>query len=293
MTTLEDLVQEVILHLNGYTTRSEQATYLKVAISNTETRIKVDDIEQVSRGMIEIGDELVRVESVDRSASVVVTLPKGRGWRGTVAAAHAADETVTMSPLVPRVAVKQAINDTIGAVYPTLFGIADTTFVADNANAVAWQVPALAEVILDVRYRDPLGRWKRVRHWELENRGSIADFASGKSLRILGVPTGLTVQVVYGTRPTRMTDASTFADTGLDESVRELIVLGTQARLIPSLDVARLSIRSINSDELDQPIQVGSAVSLGRELRKQFQERIAEERAILQSRYPGRIHFTR
>ena len=90
-----------------------------------------------------------------------------------------------------------------------------------------------------------------------------------------------------------MTDVSTFEDTGLDESVRELVTLGAVCRLIPSLDVARLSVKSVNADELDQPNQLGSAVSLARELRRDFRERLVEERAVLQGRFPGRVHFTR
>lgn len=291
MTTLEDLVQEVTLALQGYCTKSEQVTYLKVDIDADENRIKVDDVDQVSRGVLEIGDELIRVEGTDRANSVAICLPRGRGWRGTTATVHTADDTVTMSPLVPRASIKRAVNDTIDSLYPTLFGVAETTFTVDDPSRLAWEVPATAEVILSVRWRDAYQDWQDVRHWSLEHKVSTTDFATGKSLRIRGVPAGQQVQVVYGTRLTRMTDATEFDDTGLPESVRELVVIGTTARLIPALDVARLSVRTVNPDELDQPVQLGSASSLSRELQRTFRERLVEERAALQSRYPGRIHY--
>jgi hypothetical protein len=293
MTTLEDLVQEVTLALQGYCTKSEQVTYLKVDIDEAENRIKVDDIDQVSRGVVEIGDELIRVEATDRANSVAICLPRGRGWRGTTAAAHTADDTVTMAPLVPRVQIKRAINDTIEAVYPTLFGVAEATITVDDSSQMAWGVPADAEAILDVRWRDLFDDWQRVRHWELENRAATGDFPTGKALRVKFVPANHEVQVVYATRPTRMTDVSTFADTGLDESVREMVVLGAVSRLLPALDVARLSVKTVNPDELDQPVQLGSAVSIARELRRDFRERLAEERDVLLKRFPGRVHYTR
>lgn len=294
MTTLEDLVQEVTLQLLGYTTKTEQVTSLSRDATVDEDRLKVSDIDQVSRGLIEIGDELIRIESVDRASSIAVVLPNGRGYRGTTAAAYTSGETVTMAPLVPRFQIKRAINDTIGAVYPTLFGVADTTFTVDDPIKIGWEIPAAAEAVLDVRWKDLYGDWQRVRRWELENKALTADFASGKSLRITeAIPANQDVQVVYATRPTRMTDVSEFEDTGLDESVRELVVLGAVARLVPALDVARLSLKTVQADELDQPNQLGSALSVARELRKEFRERLAEERSILLSRYPGRIHFTR
>jgi hypothetical protein len=177
--------------------------------------------------------------------------------------------------------------------WPTLFGVAETTFTVTDPTTMSWGVPASAEAILSVRWRDVYDDWQNVRHWELENKVAVGDFPTGKSLRLRFVPAGQQVQVVYATRPTRMTDVSTFEDTGLLESVRELVVLGTVARLIPALDVARLSVKTTSADELDQPVQLGSAVSLSRELKAEFRARLAEERAALLNTYPGRLHFTR
>lgn len=292
--TLDDLVEEVLMQLHGYSVKGDQLTTLTGPVSASDLSFTVDDVNEISRGVIEIDNELVRVQTVDRTAGVVTILPRGRGWRQTVASAHSAGATVTMSPLVPRVAIGQAINDTILSLYPDIFGVSSVEFTYPGAGAVSFQLPTNAESVLSVRYKDPDGNWQKVRVWELENGMSLTSFTTGKSIRVAEIPAGVTVQVVYGRIPTALTTmASLFSTTGLAASHRDIVVLGAQARLIPSLDVARLSVRTVQADELDQPIQLGSAFQLAKEMQARFVARVRQEKSVLQSRYPAPVHFTR
>lgn len=292
--TLDDLIEEVLLQLHGFSVKGDQLTTLAGPVSATATTLVVDDVNEISRGVIEIDNELIRVQTVDRTSGTVTILPRGRGWRQTVPSTHTAGATVVMSPLVPRVAIGQAINDTILSLYPDIFGVGTVEFAYTGAPAVSFQLPTAAESVLSVRYKDTEGNWQKVRTWELENGMSINSFLTGKSIRILDVPAGMTVQVVYGRIPTALTTAaSLFSTTGLASSHRDLVVLGAQARLIPALDVARLSVRTVQADELDQPIQLGSAFNLAKEMQARFVARVRQEKSILQSRYPAPVHFTR
>jgi hypothetical protein len=292
--TLDDLIEEVLLKLQGFTAKGDQVTSLAEPINSDTLTFKVDDVSSISRGVIEVDGELMRVATVNRPAGQATVLRTGRGWRGTVATSHEEGSLVTMSPLAPRVSVAWAINDTIVALYPSLFGVATTEFVFNSTLAMSWVLPADAEAILAVRYRDYQGNWQKIRRWEVENLLSTSTVATGKGLRIRDVPLGQTVQVVYAKKPTPLTTLQTpLAASGLDTSWRDIVVLGAQAALIPSLDVARLSLRTVSADELDQPVQLGSATSLAKELRARFLERVQQEQSVLQHRYPTPIHFTR
>lgn len=290
---LDTLIQEVLNVLHGYGLR-EQITSLSEDVTASATQLKVDDANEVSRGIIEIGDELIRVQSVDRASGQVVALPKGRGWRGTLARQHPAGSTVTMSPLVPRASIASALNDSIASLYPSVYGVATSSFTFNSPLAVSWSLPDTAEMILSVRYQDFDGNWQKVRRWELENQMPTTSFTTAKAIRIVDVPQGRTVQVVYGRVPSPLLSSSdTLESTGLPAGVRDVVVLGALTRLLPALDVVRLSLHSTSADELDTPIPPGTAMQLANELRKQFQARLDQERSVLQARFPAPVHFTR
>lgn len=57
---------------------------------------------EISRGLIEVDDELMLVQKVSQSDGIVTLLPGGRGFR-SVAATHSAGALVTNNPKFPRV----------------------------------------------------------------------------------------------------------------------------------------------------------------------------------------------
>lgn len=295
MTSLADLVDDVLAQIQGYGASSDNVTSLSEDIDIDDTTLVVDDATGISAGLIEIGDELMWVRSYDEASNSVTILPRGRGWRGSTAAAHATGDTVVVSPTVSRHRVKRALEDTVNAIWPTVFDPVATEFVYTDRTQLAWEMPADAEIVLDVSYRDVLGDWQRIRFWELEQDVSTTDFATGNSLRIASrVPVGQTVRVIYGRRPAVLSaDASTLATSGLAESARELLQLGAVARLLPALDIGRLPVTNAAAAELDQPKPLGSAVSLAKTVEAQFQAALAREQASLHRKYPGRIHFVR
>lgn len=293
MATFGDLTDEVIGNLQGYTLTPDMVTYTTATVDEAATVIPIDMPEGgTGIGLIEVGDELMYVSRVDVDAGTLRLLPKGRGWRGTTAVAHAQGETVTVAPLVPRHRVKQAVNDTIASLWPSLFAVATVEIPWTPGPTFAVPLPDDAEQILDVRYRDQHGNWLRVRRFEAV-RSMADDFATGSALRITEYPPfATTVQVVYGKRPTPLlVEEDDVVATGLPAAAKDLLVLGAMARLVPALDAGRLSVQYVPADELDQPRQLGSAMALAREFKKDYELTLARQQAALQNLYPARVHF--
>ena len=116
-TTLNNLVDDVQLDLAGFTYRQDRVTYLTESIDATSLTLKVASTDNIGKGIIEIDDEMLWVDSYDRQSNTITIAPFGRGYNATTAAAHDVNAKITIAPTYPRQAVKRAINDTINSVY--------------------------------------------------------------------------------------------------------------------------------------------------------------------------------
>jgi hypothetical protein len=71
-TTYADIVNEVIINLQGYTMQQDRATSLSAALtSTTTTTVSVTSTSDIGKGIIEIGEELMWVENFDRVANTL------------------------------------------------------------------------------------------------------------------------------------------------------------------------------------------------------------------------------
>jgi len=80
MTLFVDLIDETALSLTGYTNRQDQATYLTAPMSATDLTFTVADGTVLTRGLVEIDDELIWVDSFDRTSNVATIPSYGRGF---------------------------------------------------------------------------------------------------------------------------------------------------------------------------------------------------------------------
>ena len=224
------MIEEVLINLEGFTLRQDRTTYLTSGIDNNDLTLALASGDNIGKGIIEIEDELLHIDSVDRSDRSAVVSPFGRGYRGTTAAAHALNTKVTFSPSFPRLSVKRAINDTIRAVYPNIFGVASTTFTY-NAAQTTYSLPANAETVLAVSWDTvgPSGEWVPVRRWRQDPTAATAEYATNNTISIYDAPIpGRTIQVIYTKEPTVLSSGSDVFNTvtGLPESARDVIVYG-------------------------------------------------------------------
>lgn len=296
MATFNDMVEEVSLHLAGYTMRQDRTTHLTSSLTNTGLSVVVASVDNISKGLIEIDDELMWVDSFDRSSSTLTISPYGRGYFGTTATSHAANARVTIAPTFPRHSIKKAINDTILSAYPKLFGISSTTF-QYNPAVNTYALPNDAGTILSVSYEE-LGsskEWLPVRNWRVDTSASPT-FNSNTSISIYsGVTAGSDIRVVFSTRPEILENSSDdFAyTTGFEDSVKDVIILGAAYRLLSFVDPGRLTYSSPEADIQTGKIMIGSGTNAAKYVYALFQQRFNEEAEKLKNYYPVRVHYTR
>lgn len=295
MTTFNELIDEVLINLEGFTMRQDRTTYLTATIDDNDLSIALASGDNIGKGIVEIDDELIHIDSVDRSDRSAVISPFGRGYRSTTAAAHTLNTKVTFAPTFPRISVKRAINDTLRAVYPRVYGVANTTFTF-NASQNTYSLPEAAETVLAVSWDaiGPSGEWIPIRRWRHDPMAATVDYTNGNSITINeGVVPGRTIQVVYAKTPTALSaNADVFTTvTGLEESSRDLIVYGASYRMASFLDPGRLTFTSPEADANDQTRPFGSGTSTARYLYSLYQQRLQEESNRLNGKYPVRVHY--
>jgi len=305
VTTFSQMVDEVLVNLSGYTYQQDRSTYLTAAVttltspSSSPTILSLGSTDNVGKGIIEIDNELMWVDTFDRVANTATIAPYGRGYLGTTATTHAVDTKVTISPIFPRYVVRNTINDTIRAVGASLLAVKQTTFTF-NAAVTTYEFENLdIENILTIMWQDigPSKEWIRVRRWDFDPFADVAVWGSGSQTVTIGdyITPGRTVKVMYTTPPAPLVnDSDDFATvTGLPPSSRDVVILGAAYRLLAYLDPARASQISPQADEIDARRAFGSANSAARQLFALYTQRLNEEVSAQQGKYPTRVHYTR
>ena len=303
--TLSQMIDEVVLNLAGYTFQQDRATYLKTAVTTTTSSsaspliLSLGSTENVGKGVIEIDEELMWVDSFDRIANTATIAPYGRGYLGSTAATHTADTKVTISPTFPRNVVKRAINDTIRSLGASIFAVKNTSFTFNAAQSTYAFNNLNIKNILTVSWQSigPSQEWVPIRKWDFDSTADATAFGSGAQTITLGsapIP-GRTVRVVYATDPVAFT-ANTedyVTQTGLPESTRDVVILGTAYRLLSFLDPARAAQVSPQADETDSKRPYGASQTATKQLYALYSQRLQEETKAQQKNYPPRVHFSR
>jgi hypothetical protein len=298
MPTLSDLIDEVRTNLQGYTLRQDRITYLTNAITSAQTEIVVGSQSNLAKGIIEIDDELLWIDSFDKATNTLNVIPGfGRGYQNTTAAPHAQYAQVTLAPTFPRVFIKKAINDTINSFYPRLWSVASTTFTF-NASQTTYPLPDDAETILYVSWQTTGSseEWLPVNRWRADPMANVASFNTQNTINLYeNIQPGRTVQVWYTTEPNTL-DASTddYSDvTGLPQSSADVVVLGASYKLLSYLDAGRINLTSAEADLADSKIPSTAGAGASRYIFALYQQRLNEEALKLADKYPIRIHYTR
>jgi hypothetical protein len=265
--------------------------------------------DNLGKGIVEIDEELLWVDSYDRVGNTASVSPYGRGYLGTTAATHTADTKVTIAPTFPRFSIKRAINDTITAVGSSIFA-ASTTTITSNAAVAAFRLPSGTATTLNIRnilsvaYQS-IGaskEWVPIKVWRFDGNANTTAFTSGQTISVYdNIPSGRTIQIVYSKDPTPFAELATITltgnqvfttQTGLPESCKDLIILGATYRLLSNLDPARASMVSPQADETDSKRPYGSSQSITKQIYALFNQRLTEEIKKQQDIYPIRIHYS-
>jgi hypothetical protein len=303
--TLDDLVDEVTMNLAGYTLQQDRTTHLTTNITTTTSTLAIPTTfglneDNVGKGMIQIGDELIWVDDYDRISKTATVPPYGRGFMGTTATTHDAGDRVVIAPTFPRFSVKRALQDTIRAIGSSIFAAKNTTLTSNSIVEVYALENLNVQNILQVSWKDigSTKRWIPVRRWAFDSLPDAGTWGSGSQTIHIKEPilSGRTIKITYATSPSTLSTTATtsFAtQTGLPESVRDVVVLGAAYRLLSFLDPARNSLTSPQADEIDAKRTYGSGNSATRALYQLYATRLAEEVQAQQQQYPPRIHYSR
>jgi len=298
--TFAQMVDEIRVNLSGYTLRQDRISNLANVggISATDLAIKIGSADNLAKGIIEIDDELIWINSFDTTNLQLNAISGfGRGYSGTTPAPHSQNAQVTMTPTFPRVNVKKAINDTINSLYPKLFAVNSTVFTF-NAAQVAYPLPADARDILYISWQTvgPSREWLPVNRWRMDRMANVTAFNTNKTVNIYDkIMPGRKVQVYYSTLPNDLTNnTDDFATvTGLPESSRDVITLGAAYRLLSYLDTGRINLSSAEADINDNKLPSTAGASASKYVFALYQQRLMEESTKLQDRFPIRVSYTR
>lgn len=297
MPSFSDLVDETLIALSGYTQRQDQSTYLTANMTDTQLTMTVSDAATLSKGLVEVGDELMWIESFDRSTNVATIAPYGRGFRSTQKAPHSIGDRVTISPSFPKDVIRKQINNAVTGVFPDLFGVFYTTF-SFISSQNTYELPSEADEVLAVHWQTtgPSQEWLPVRQYSMNKNAYVGTFNTGKSISIYdGIVPGRTVHVVYSRQPQEMyLSSDDFEDvTYLPAYAKEPVVLGAAYRVAGYLDVSRLPGQTAEVDQIDQSSPIGSGGTVTRALFQLYQQRLTVAKGRQQEDFPIRVRYGR
>lgn len=297
MSTFSELIDTSLLELSGYSVLQDQATFLTGNVSQSASVLPVADTTALSRGLVEIDDELIWVDNVSAQGLTAVVPPYGRGYRGTTAVAHPAGSRVVSSPVFPRSLVKAKINEAIRSVYPNLFAIGNTTFPFTPARTT-YELPAGSQDVIALAWQSvgPSREWNPIRRYRVDKQAATSVFPSGVTLSIYDmISPGRTVKVTFTKQPTPLVNNSDdfVATTGLPASSEDVIRMGVAYRMVPFFDSPHMSGLSAEADFGVNNRPVGSSAALGRFLLQMYGLRLQEEANRLRELFPIRSHYTR
>jgi len=297
------------MNLAGYTYQQDRSTHLTAEITANATSLSLASTDSVGKGIIEIGDELIWVNSYDRLGNTATVAPYGRGYLGTTAATAVTNAKVTISPTFPRFAINRAVNDTINAIGAQLPALKTTSFTSNSAVSTYAFGNLNIKSIVSISYQDvgPSKAWQPIRAWSFDSNANYTGFATYDDTGVASVSSdkvqtitingnflsGRTVQVVYYGTPTAFTATSQVftTQTGLSASVKDVVIYGAIYRLLAFLDPAKAAMVSPQADETDSKRPFGSSISVTKQIYALFQQRLNEEIRNQQAQNTIRVHY--
>lgn len=296
--TFDQIASRVKQQLLGYTRDQASITYITSPMTATDTTFMVDPdtVTNISKGLVEINDELLLVKKYDRSTGTVTVMAglNGRGVEGTTAASHTTNSIVTDDPMYPLTRVKEAINDTIQGLYPDLWVFGDFEFTKIAAR-YEYPVPTEVEDVYKVTVNTigPSAVWFPLSSWRFNPDASTTagqvkptPTPTGKTIQIMRdfIVPGRAIRVEYIKKPNTMTlgtdDFTT--TTGFPDRYIDLVTYGACWRLLPAYESARLQQQAIEATERAPLVPTGAGANASKYYMALYQQRLAEERTRLQ-----------
>lgn len=295
--TLAQMVDRVRGHLDQFTTnRPIKGTFGGWIGAAPFTGITLSGLsgQKLSEAVVELGHELVHVNSHDPATGTTVCPPWFRQQQGSPKNdAYAADSVAVINPRWPFWHVALSINDAIAALYPSLF-VVKTTTLTSRVYDERYELPTDCERPLQIKVEwfSPIRPQRELGQWSFDTKAS--DGKRYLHIQPIGLA-GRPIYVTYAARPTQFDIATQSASayetiTGLNASTADLPVLHAVAQLLPTAEAAKTQVMSVEQSDRSRFVQAGSATAASRRFLEMYDQRLNEEKRWLLAQHPPRWH---
>lgn len=291
MTTAADMVSETRDHLlHG---QRESINKLAATVTSSATDLTFTyDLGPIQEGaVVSLGLERVYVWSVNDATK---TATVERGWEGSTAAAHDAGDIARVNSRFDDFAIFRALNADITDLSSPENGLFAVTSVDRTYATTTYGYNLVADMIgpplmVQAEYPGGTGNWVRLDGWRFDSNADTTDFASGKSLHLLGDQgsPGRTIRIVYRTAfSTFLALTDDIIDIDLPDSCADIPPLGAAARLLAGRSSRRADLNAQGNSRRAEEVSTNDALASPRGLLAQRQMRINAEATRLASLYP-------
>ena len=291
MTTAGQLIDRVANDLLAGTVeeRNKVATGIDASTTTVTFSYPLSGLREGS--VFEVGSEQMYVWTTNSSAKSAVV---ERGFNGTTAAAHSAEDIVTVNPRFPRLRVLQQLNADLADLSSPLNGLfqVKTVDIAYNGSDRMVNITGATDIqnLIDVRYRYLSDDYPIIRDVRLLTDMPTSDFASGFALAFDSYVRSGTIRVIYRAPYGQFsTESNTVADVGGSDYLDDVLALGSQIRLMASREVKRNFTESQGDTRRAEEVPSGAVANSMLQLQRLRRDRVMAEAARLNRQYPLRI----
>jgi hypothetical protein len=289
MTTAATIINKTLRQLLSGTV--EARNKLTSTINSSATSVVCTyAIEGLRAGqMFEIDSEVFYIWAADSPSK---TLTVERGFNGTTAASHTAGALLTVNPRFPRAQVLEAINDEIldlSSPVNGLFQVKTLNFTYNGTDRMI-NLTSVTDImdVLNVSVRYLTDDYPIARKVKLVRDLPTDDFASSFALKFDQAVYPGRLRIVYKAPYTSVASESIDINStsGIQESITDIVVIGTQLRLMAPREIKRNFTESQGDTRRAEEVLSGAATNSVTALKQLRRDRIIAEAARLMRAYP-------
>ena len=289
MSTVGTVIDRTVRQLMSGTVEERNKTTLAINATVTSITFQYDLSGIRPGGVIQIDNELMYVWEISAgSKSVTVE----RGWNGTTAAAHAASSVATVDPKFPRAQILEAMNAELDDLASPMNGLFQIKILELNYNGTDLMInlPTTDKIIdlISVSLRYISTDYIKVRRCRLIRDLPNDDFNTGYAIRFDEQVRAGRMVIVYKSPFTNITTESQNIQnvTGLPTSCEDILILGSQIRLVGPREIKRNFTESQGDTRRPDEVPSGSVGNSITNLLRMRRDRITSEAAKLMRQYP-------
>lgn len=291
MTTAGDLIDRSVQQLLAGTVEERNKLASPIDSDDTTLTLTYNLGSLRENTVFEIGTELFYVWEANTSNK---TLTVERGYGGTTATSHTAGSIITVNPRFPRHHVLTGLNSDLADLSSPMNGLfqVKTVDISYNGSDRMVNLTNVTSIIdlHDVRYRFLTDDYPIIRNVRLLRDMPTSDFASGFALAFDSYVRSGTVRVIYKAPYTPFaSESTTVSSIGASSEIEDLLVLGTQIRLMAGREVKRNFTESQGDTRRGDEVPAGAVGNSINNLLRLRRDRITAEAARLNRQYPLRI----